>query len=408
MPQKIATMLGLALVMCCYYFLHRLPGGAAVPVSAGSDSFTLRLAKMLRALGDYTWLIFYPDNLHMDRYVLPMDATPTLLQWNFHNRLECLSVIGIAMSLRVLPPRMGISRLPGQRLRLFSIVWFLSGFLPISNLFPLNAQVAEHWIYMPSMGLLLFFAGCVLADSGKPAHTIVAAIALLAVVPLAWRTSRRAAEWADPQTFFKQTIQSGGGTTRINLNLAMVYYNAGDYAKAEAMMRDIVKHFPDYVPARLDLGMTLVKEGKKPEGEAYLSYDKATTADLSKKFVNTWTAAVSVAHLRLEEKKYDEALAIVDDTLKQFPGVWGVIQFKANVLQSMGRLPEAIAVLKDYTDTHWWQYDSFINLGQLYRLNQDAPDAIAAYQHAALLDITLRRALFPHRGNRRQPPPSPR
>ena len=49
----------------------------------------------------------------MDRYVLPLNASPSLLQWNFHNRLECLSTIGIAMI--VVFVLMGISKLPGQR-----------------------------------------------------------------------------------------------------------------------------------------------------------------------------------------------------------------------------------------------------------------------------------------------------
>ena len=43
--------------------------------------------------------------------------------------------------------------------------------------------------------------------------------------------------------------------------------------------------------------------------------------------------------------------------------------------------------LKTYTDAHWWHYDSFINLAWLYWVKGDAPDAIAAYRHAALLDI---------------------
>jgi len=41
------------------------------------------------------------------------------------------------------------------------------GFLPISNLFPLNAQVAEHWIYMASAGLLVMLAGFACAIPGR-------------------------------------------------------------------------------------------------------------------------------------------------------------------------------------------------------------------------------------------------
>ena len=281
---------------------------------------------------------------------------------------------------------MGIARLPGRRLRMFSIAWFMSGFLPISNLFPLNAQVAEHWIYMPSMGLLLFFAGCALAMP-RPSHAFFAIVALLAVVPLAWRTSVRAYDWADPERFFKATILSGGGSARINVNLAMVYYNQGDYPRAEALMRDIVKRDPTYTPAKIDLGSILLKEHKEKEAEQYLSFDKQTTAKNAAEYVHTWTAAISIADLRLKDHQYDEALALADDAIKQYPGVWEVTQFKVVALQQMGRMPDAAAVLKEYTATHWWHYQAYITLAWLSARTGDPGGAIDEYKHAALLDI---------------------
>ena len=48
----------------------------------------------------------------------------------------------------------------GQRLRRIGAGWFLhSDFYPVSNLFALNASVAEHWLYLPSIGFLLFLVG---------------------------------------------------------------------------------------------------------------------------------------------------------------------------------------------------------------------------------------------------------
>ena len=383
-PQKIGGVVGVAVVLGCWNFLHNLPGKTPFPGGAGAPPFGTRFDLMLRALGDYTTLIFYPSNLHMERTLFPPHSTTGLSVWESATRYQYLAAIGGAMIVIFII--MGIWRLPGQRLRLFSIVWFLSGFLPVSNLLPLNAQAAEHWIYMPSMGLLLFFAGCALALP-KPGRVAAASIALLAVIPLTVRTSQRSAEWANPEKFFIQTIASGGGSARINLNLAMIYYNAGDYAKAEAIMRDIVKHSPGYMPAVLDLGMTLIKEGKDKEAEPFLKYDAKATAEMSRNYVKTWSAAISITGLQLKDKKYDEALATINEALTQYPGVWEVIQYKSNVLQAMGRLPDAIACMKTYTDTHWWHYESFINLGQLYRLNKDAANSIASYQHAALLDI---------------------
>ncbi len=47
----------------------------------------------------------------------------------------------------------------GRNARIFGASWFLLTYLPISNLFQLNASVAEHWLYLPSVGFMIFLAG---------------------------------------------------------------------------------------------------------------------------------------------------------------------------------------------------------------------------------------------------------
>ena len=49
---------------------------------------------------------------------------------------------------------------PARGIRMFGAAWFFVAYLPTSNLFELNATVAEHWLYLPSVGLLIFAAGC--------------------------------------------------------------------------------------------------------------------------------------------------------------------------------------------------------------------------------------------------------
>ncbi len=45
-------------------------------------------------------------------------------------------------------------------MRIFGACWFLFAYVPISNLIELNATSAEHWLYLPSVGFLIFLAGC--------------------------------------------------------------------------------------------------------------------------------------------------------------------------------------------------------------------------------------------------------
>lgn len=453
LASKFAAVIGVAVVMgSCVLLRHFATGGGAPAMGADPRTFAMRVILAFRALGDYTWLVFFPDFLHMDRIVFTTNAYANMEMWQAGIRFEYLSLIGLAMIGLFIA--MGVSKLPGQRLRLFALSWFMLGFLPISNLFPLNAQVAEHWIYMPSMGLLLFFAGCALAlparwrfpaavtamiaaipffcitmariyaapeqlDNYRPAFIALVALAALWIFtidlsfinipekwewPAAWRapmcvlgmvvllpfmvrTAFRSYDWGDTKRFFTQTIQSGSGSTRVNLNLALDFQAKGDYATAEKMMRAILKRFPDYMPARINLGMNLRQQHKDKEAEEFLNYDQKKSEQISKEYAHTWSAARSMAEARYDEQKYDEALAIVNDAIPRYPGNWDLVQYKAKILDRMGRIKEAITVVKQYADANWWHYQSHATLGGLYREDSDLDNSIAAYHNASRLDI---------------------
>ena len=106
----------------------------------------------------------------------------------------------------------------GQRARLFGASWFLLTYLPISNLFDLNATVAEHWLYLPSVGLCIFLAG-VLFDLPMRYLRSTVAVACVAVAGLSARSAIRSSDWVDPETFFRRTFAAGGSSSRIGVNL---------------------------------------------------------------------------------------------------------------------------------------------------------------------------------------------
>ena len=120
----------------------------------------MRAVLMLRSLGDYTRLMIFPGNLHMERSVVAPENYLSHDQWRHSAGIEYLSVLGL-MCLGAL--LYGAFRAgPGRGLRFFGASWFLLGYLPISNLVDLNATVAEHWLYLPSVGFLIFVIGCAL------------------------------------------------------------------------------------------------------------------------------------------------------------------------------------------------------------------------------------------------------
>ncbi len=59
-------------------------------------------------------------------------------------------------------------------------------------------------------------------------------------------------------------------TTRIGVNLAQIYANRGEYAKAEQIYRRVLAMTPDYPIARTNLAEVLNQQNKKAEAEAFL------------------------------------------------------------------------------------------------------------------------------------------
>ena len=91
----------------------------------------------------------------------------------------------------------------GQTARIFGASWFLGAYLPVSNIVQLNATVAEHWLYLPSVGLLIFLAGCVIDLPRRYGRAIVG-LALLATAGLGFRSYIRSTDWVTAETFYRR------------------------------------------------------------------------------------------------------------------------------------------------------------------------------------------------------------
>ncbi len=381
---KLAAVGSLLAVFAIYIWLRHLPGTRPVREGVVYPPMADRVILMFRALGDYASLIFYPGNLHMERTVWNAPDYESLAAWQRNLRAEYLSLIGLVTLAGFVFACS--SPLPGRKIRIFGVAWFILGFLPISNLFPLNAQVAEHWIYMASAGFLVMLAGFVCAVPMRWHRWIAAGLAL-AVVALGVRTAYRAADWSDPETFFRQTIAAGGFGERVSLNLADAVAAKGNIKEAESILRDALAKYPDYPPARIELGMNLLKQGRNAEAEHYLSFSAKGAATLAATTPQSWHAALDLSSIRYNAHQPDAALAILDDAVARYPDVWDLVQYRAEILQATKGPAAALASVADFANRNWWHLDARLMLARLHLAAGDFAAAQADCRDAATLDI---------------------
>jgi len=249
------------LTMAFVYILIRLTVlKSLLSVAPHTTTLLQRIPGFFVAIANYLRIIFLPFNLHME----------------YGNRLFNLThpqaILGIlfTLSLFVYTARERRTR----SLIFFSISWFFLGLLPSSNLYPVNAYMAEHWLYLPSIGFFLILAkGLTYLYRTKQfqATAIVFAIGLLAFY--SYLSTRQNNYWKEPITFFERTLKYAPDSSRVYNNFAKAYSDLGNNEKAVPLFKKTIELKPDHIEAYNNLGLAYHRMGKRME--AIVSYTKA-------------------------------------------------------------------------------------------------------------------------------------
>jgi tetratricopeptide (TPR) repeat protein len=382
---KLAALAACLFVVGCYAALRQLPDKRTTTIASSTGwPAPVRATLMARALGDYGRLMVWPSNLHMERTVFDPDTLQTGASWRQAVAVEYLSIAGLVVAggLVLAAARKG----PARGIRIFGAAWFLLTYLPTSNLFELNATVAEHWLYLPSVGFLIFGAGCLLELSNR-SRRVAVAFACLACAGLSARSFVRSTDWVTAETFYQRTLAAGGKSLRVAINLGQVYSSEGEYAKAEAVFRRVLQISPDYTIARSNLGEVLFRQGKTKEAEAVFAAASKSAEASRKEYPRTWVAALNLAHLRHNEHDDQAALAILAKARSDYPGIWELVSFEAELLRQGHGADSALPLIRDFAGRHWWHSGAFMALGRLWAELNDADQAEVALRHASWLDV---------------------
>jgi protein O-mannosyl-transferase len=384
LPGKFLVLAICLMVVSLYAGLRQLPEHR--PDNSASPGWppVMRGVLMLRALGDYGRLMVFPSKLHIERSVFGPTLERSQSSWRKVVATESLTVGGVLVLAILL---IGAFRKgAGQPARLLGASWFLLSYLPISNLFDLNATVAEHWLYLPSVGFLVFLAG-IHVDLSAHYRRLTVVLACIAVAGLSARSAVRSSDWVDPETFFRRTFAAGGSSSRIGVNLGVIYAARGEHAKAEAILRKVLQVCPNYPLARNNLGIALSCQGKTQEADAMFETASNSVAPAEGGYPRTWDAARNLARLRHKERDDAAAFSILERARRDFPGNWELICFQAQMVHEIEGPTRALPLVRDFVRDHWWHARASITLGGLFSEIGDLPQAEGAFRHASMLDV---------------------
>mgnify|MGYP000489444388 CR=1 FL=1 len=208
--HAVAVTISFFCILSVYLVLRNTVLRFASPENgdAGKTLF-VRLTETGQAFLFYLKLFFYPANLHMERTLDGVPTWTTFIGW--------FMTFFIVLFCYILFKKQ-------QHLPMAGLIWFLAAWFPISGIFPLNAPMAEHWMYVPMAGFWLAVMMTIWpwVGSVKLKSAFCVLICLFGAY-LARETVIRNRSWHDNEILFRATLAQNPYSVRVHYNLAVTY-----------------------------------------------------------------------------------------------------------------------------------------------------------------------------------------
>lgn len=257
----------------------------------------------------YLSLLFFPHNLRIERSILLSNSPdlPLALYW----------LVLIAAAIWIFKKRQ-------NKVLIFCLFWFLFNLLPALNLIlPLNAVVAEHWLYLSSAGVFILLGSSIdNALSGRAnnfiskfSYKFKLTVASVAVCALGLVTVARNFEWKNSLVLFEATLKaSKNANGRVRFNLGNAYLSRGLYDRAIAEFKEALKVLTPgrCKAAHYQLGLAYLAKTLYPQAEEELL--EAIEAD-----PGYLPAYYTLARLYEKEAHPDKAREVLNKALKIKP-----------------------------------------------------------------------------------------
>jgi len=271
-----------------------LPGGGAL------QAFSFMAAAFL----EYLRLFFLPYGLSVEHCLnasIPPAAASVVVSIIVHAGIAAFAAAALRMN----------------RLMAFSLFFYLLNLLPISNIIPFGAVMAERYLYLPSFGLCLFFASVFLDEKerrralGVNLYALNAAFLVCVALFMGNLTMRRNLDWSDGLVLWKKAALVCPQSSRARTNYGRDLIRNGDSSEAVEQLQEAVRIDPRHYEAWTSLGVALFNLGDYPR--ALKAYRSALAANPSN------DVRYNIAILQLRTGDLPGAVRTLDEMLRTQP-----------------------------------------------------------------------------------------
>ncbi|KPK42722.1 MAG: hypothetical protein AMJ78_01455 [Omnitrophica WOR_2 bacterium SM23_29] len=383
LSKEYSLILFALLLLYCYSFEKRLRRREVLPILGISFIYILVRTAALKILPSYT-----PHNTTLFQRMpgffvaitdyLRLLISPSNLHVGYGERIfnfgEPKAIFGIVilflLSFFVFRKRRS------NKLVFFSTAWFFITLLPVSNLYPVNAYMAEHWLYLPSIGFFLILADKLCLIYRVKRFRIFTALFIISLLAFySYLTIRQNGYWKEPIAFYNRTVKYIPDDRRIYDNLGNAYENIGRYEEAIASFNKALEINPNYAGTYYNLGNVYKALGNIEEAVA--SYKKAL--QINPKFAEAYN---NLGNVYANIGKKEEAIALYNKALEINPDYAGAYYNLGITYQAIGNYEKAMTLYKKALQINPKFAEAYYALGNLCSTIGKYEEAISLYKMA--------------------------
>ena len=323
-----------------------------------------RVPGFFAALAGYARLLIFPVNLHMDYGSRIFCATePQVLLG------AAIFVILIVYALR---------KRNSDNLICFSVLWFFVALLPSSNIYPLPFYMAEHFLYLPSVGFFLILGAGLRALYVRSRLSAAAALIALTAV-YSFLTPGQNIYWREPLRFYERSLRYTGNSPSLYVNLGSEYDRRGRHADAIALFKKAIALDGTRTTAYYNLAIAYGNIGEKEK--AIAAYRKAIETDPA--YVKAYS---NLGVLYAERGDAEEAMKLFRQAIDIDPDFAEAYNNLGFACAGLGEEKQAVRFLQKATEINPVYAEAYYNLGNVYRNSGNIKDAVISYRKAILID----------------------
>ncbi|MBU0684115.1 MAG: tetratricopeptide repeat protein [Candidatus Omnitrophica bacterium] len=370
LSRENAVMLIALVPLCCYSCKERINIKKLLPFLSvtliyillrvtflsfhKADPTTLfqRIPGFFAALTTYVKLLFFPFGLHME------------YGNKFFSFTDPQVLVGISILVLVLT--LSFKKRQYNKVFFFSVWWFFLTLLPHSNLYPIPiAYMAEHWLYVPSIGFFLLLSyGLVRLYKTKTGRLFCAVGGLALLFFYSFLTVHYNSYWRHPKSLYERTVKYEPQSVRTLTSLAMEYEKEGREQDAIELFSRAISLDPKYAQAYNNLANLYVNIGKN--AEAIKLYEEAirVNPDYVEPYYNLGLEYSQV-------NNYEKAIEMYKKALLISPNYAQILNNLGVAYASIGKLQTALACFKKALSIYPEYVNARNNIKQVYTLMGD-------------------------------------